>query len=187
VRICLSLMRIYFHQRQKKDRIKRPLSLILKKGPLFFQKTWSFPKIQSFKTKKLFLDMMSIQTLQYDLTIIAEEFLSNYSFIHNPQALGPPLWTAERHSTPQYCQKPCLWPDLHKAERVQFRVKDKKPWVLVECKSNSKNLSPHLLYYSEQLKTPLNFQLTANKNYDRKHCIPNIRVMDYEKFFSGLI
>ena len=33
--------------------------------------------------KKVILDMFIIQTLQYDLTIIAEEFVSNHSFIRN--------------------------------------------------------------------------------------------------------
>ena len=35
------------------------------------------------QNRKVILDMLSIQTLQYDLTIIAEEFVSNHSFIRN--------------------------------------------------------------------------------------------------------
>ena len=77
--------------------------------------------------------------------------------------------------------------DKEKREVDFLIIKDKKPWMLVECKSQSKNISPDLLYYSEQLKTPLNFQLVEENKYDKKHRIQNIRVMEYEKFFSSLI
>lgn len=77
--------------------------------------------------------------------------------------------------------------DKEKKEVDFLIIKDKKPWILIESKSKSKNLSPNLLYYSEKLKTPLNFQLIDDKRYDKKHRIQNIRVMGYEKFFSGLI
>ena len=59
--------------------------------------------------------------------------------------------------------------------------------MLVECKSGTKSLSPHLLYYMDKLNAPLNFQLVDDKNYDKKHRMQNVRVMDYEKFFSGLV
>ena len=77
--------------------------------------------------------------------------------------------------------------DKEKREVDFLITKDKTPWMLIECKSNSKNLSSDMLYYSEKLKTRLNFQLVDHKSYDRKHSIPSIRVMGYEKFFSGLI
>ena len=37
----------------------------------------------SIQNKKVVLDMVTIKTLQYDLTIIADEFLSNHSVIQN--------------------------------------------------------------------------------------------------------
>ncbi|MDE0518567.1 MAG: AAA family ATPase [Bdellovibrionales bacterium] len=77
--------------------------------------------------------------------------------------------------------------DKEKREVDFLITKDKKTWMLVECKSQSKNISPLLLYYSKQLKTPLNFQLVDENKYDKKHRIQNVRVMEYEKFFSGLI
>ena len=77
--------------------------------------------------------------------------------------------------------------DKEKREVDFLITRNKTPWMLVECKSQSKNLSPHLIYYKEQLKTPLNFQLVETKNYDKKHRIQNIRIMEYEKFFSGLV
>lgn len=77
--------------------------------------------------------------------------------------------------------------DRDKREVDFLIVRDKKPWMLVECRSNSTSLSPHLLYFSERLGTGLNFQLVSKKGYDRRLPIPNARVMSYEKFFSGLI
>ena len=35
------------------------------------------------QNRKVVLDMVTIQTLQHDLTILAEEFVSNHSFIRN--------------------------------------------------------------------------------------------------------
>ena len=77
--------------------------------------------------------------------------------------------------------------DKEKREVDFLITKDKVPWMLVECKSNSKNISSNIIYYAKKLKTNLNFQLVDHRNYDKNHPIPNIRVMDYEKFFSGLI
>ena len=77
--------------------------------------------------------------------------------------------------------------DKEKREVDFLITKDKKVWMLVECKSQSKNLSPDLIHYAEILKSPLNIQLTGTKNYDRKYRLQNIRVLSYEKFFSSLI
>lgn len=77
--------------------------------------------------------------------------------------------------------------DKEKKEVDFLITKEKKPWILIESKSKSKNLSSNLCYYSEKLKTSLNFQLVEDKIYDRKHRIQNIRVIGYEKFFSGLV
>ena len=62
---------------------------------------------------------------------------------------------------------------------------NKEPWMLVECKSGSKTPSPHLVYFSKKLKTPLSIQLIENKGYDKKRGA--LRVMDHEKFFSGFV
>ncbi|MCY4513076.1 MAG: AAA family ATPase [Bdellovibrionales bacterium] len=73
-------------------------------------------------------------------------------------------------------------------KEVDFLItKDKHPWMLIECKTQSKGLSSNLLYYSEKLKTSLNFQLIDNEKYDKNHRFQKVRVMGYEKFFSGLI
>ena len=77
--------------------------------------------------------------------------------------------------------------DKEKREVDFLITRDKKAWMLIECKSQSKNLSPHLTYYATALKTPFNIQLIETKNYDRKYQLKNIRVLSYEKFFSSLI
>ena len=81
----------------------------------------------------------------------------------------------------------CFVKDKEKREVDFLITRDKKPWMLIECKSQSKNISPHLLYYSTKLKTPFNFQLIETTTYDKKHRLQNIRVMGYEKFFSGWV
>ena len=77
--------------------------------------------------------------------------------------------------------------DKEKREVDFLITRDKKPWMLIECRSGMKSPSPHLLYYMTKLKTPLNFQLVDDKNHDKNHRMQNVRVMNYEKFFSGLI
>lgn len=77
--------------------------------------------------------------------------------------------------------------DKERREVDFLLTKDKKPWMLIECKSNSKTISPHLIHFSKILKTPYNIQLTSTPNYDREYPEHNVRVMSYEKFFSGLI
>ena len=81
----------------------------------------------------------------------------------------------------------CFVRDKEKREVDFLVVRDKKAWMLIECKSQSKQISPHLIHYSKLLKTKLNFQLVDTKNYDKKHILSNTRVMSYEKFFSGLV
>lgn len=70
---------------------------------------------------------------------------------------------------------------------VDFCVlRDKKPWMLVECKSNDEALSPALIKMSQQFPKALAFQLTQKK-IDRKVVGTNIRLMNTEKFLSMLI
>ena len=81
--------------------------------------------------------------------------------------------------------------DLHfvrdkEKREVDFLItREKKPWMLIECKSNGKNLSPHLSYFAQALKTPLNFQLVESADFDRKLPMQKVRILGYEKFFSG--
>jgi len=71
---------------------------------------------------------------------------------------------------------------------VDFLItKNKQAFLLLECKSQSKNLSPSFTHYAEILKAPFNIQLIDVKNYDRQYQLHNIRVLSDEKFFSSLI
>ena len=71
---------------------------------------------------------------------------------------------------------------------VDFLVtKNKSPWMLIECKTGSKNISKTLLYYAHRLGTALNIQLVEDKKYDRFHSLSGVRVLGYEKFFASLV
>ena len=77
--------------------------------------------------------------------------------------------------------------DKEKREVDFLLTRNQRPWMLVECKSNVKGISPSLSHFTNQLKTPLNFQLVSDNGYDKKHRATNIRVIGYERFFSGLV
>lgn len=66
-------------------------------------------------------------------------------------------------------------------------VRDRRPWLAVECKSNDKNISKNLVYFSELTQAPHRVQLVEAKNYDKYYPNYKIRVMDYETFFSTLV
>ncbi|PWU21245.1 MAG: hypothetical protein C5B49_02940 [Bdellovibrio sp.] len=71
---------------------------------------------------------------------------------------------------------------------VDFLVtRERKPWVLIECKSNSKSPSSRLAHFAEELKCSLNYQLVEGSGIDRLFPAQNIRIVDYEKFFSGWV
>ena len=77
--------------------------------------------------------------------------------------------------------------DKEKREVDFLITQNKKPWMLIECKSNSKALSPHLIYFSKRLSTPHNYQLIENEKHDKWYRLQKIRVLGYQKFFSGLV
>jgi predicted AAA+ superfamily ATPase len=73
-------------------------------------------------------------------------------------------------------------------EEVDFVVvRDRRPWMLVECKSDEKEPAPALRKFAALLGTKLNFQLVAVPGHDRAYPEPRIRVLDYDRFFSGLV
>ena len=64
---------------------------------------------------------------------------------------------------------------------------DGSPWMLVECKSADLQPSKHLLAYTARLKPTYAIQLVERPGYDRSYPDSGARVLDYEKFLSGLI
>lgn len=65
-------------------------------------------------------------------------------------------------------------------------VRDKKIWMLIECKSNDASLSPALKKMAEQFPQVPAFQLTL-KNENRKIPGTKLCIMNTEKFLSQLI
>lgn len=59
--------------------------------------------------------------------------------------------------------------------------------MLIECKLGNREPHKNLIYYTQKLKPKFAFQLVNIKDYDRYYANYNIRVINYEKFLSGLI
>ena len=99
-----------------------------------------------------------------------------------------------------HLQKSChFWTDLaygvfnlcyirtKEKEEVDFCVVcDGKPWMLVECKSQSTTLSRALIKFSDKFPLAAAFQLTT-RNVDRVVPGTDIRIINIEKFLSMLI
>jgi predicted AAA+ superfamily ATPase len=73
-------------------------------------------------------------------------------------------------------------------KEIDFMItRDKHPWMLIECKSNSKALNSVVARFRDQLKTPHNFQLVTAGPYHRYYPKENTHVCDYEAFFAQLV
>lgn len=73
-------------------------------------------------------------------------------------------------------------------EEVDFVViRDKKPWMLVECKSGDVKPTATLIKYAVKLRTLHNYQLVHKVGYDRKFVDVPVRVINYERFLAGLL
>ncbi|MES1206391.1 MAG: AAA family ATPase [Pseudomonadota bacterium] len=71
---------------------------------------------------------------------------------------------------------------------VDFLVlRDGRPWLLVECKSNDIDPSPALDHFARQLGVSRAFQLVTKPGYDRVYTQKNVRVVSYERFLAGWI
>jgi predicted AAA+ superfamily ATPase len=66
-------------------------------------------------------------------------------------------------------------------------LRDRAPWMLVECKSSELEPSPALRRFRTMLDVPQAFQLVKKKGYDRVYSELGVRVLDYERFFAGLV
>ncbi|MBP9112754.1 MAG: ATP-binding protein [Polyangiaceae bacterium] len=58
--------------------------------------------------------------------------------------------------------------DKEKREVDFLIVRDRKPWLLVECKTSDTNLDPSLSYFHERLKPKLSVQLVRNGTGDKR-------------------
>ncbi len=77
--------------------------------------------------------------------------------------------------------------DKEKREVDFLILRDSSPWMMVECKSGQKEPAKELIHFASILAPPHRFQLVTIPHYDRVYAETQIRVVDYEKFLSGLI
>ena len=77
--------------------------------------------------------------------------------------------------------------DKEKREVDFLIVRDDVPWMLVECKSSQTEPAAALRYYRTLLRPKFAFQLVDIKGYDREYPALGIRVINYERFFAGLV
>jgi predicted AAA+ superfamily ATPase len=73
-------------------------------------------------------------------------------------------------------------------KEVDFLLtRDKKPWMLVECKSGQTAPAPALVHFAHKLGTSHNYQVVARPGHDRFYPEHGVRVIDLERFLAGLI
>jgi hypothetical protein len=66
-------------------------------------------------------------------------------------------------------------------------VRDSKPWMLVECKSNRTDVCSHLEKFSAELGTHLNFQLVTKPGVYKRFPSKKIAVISAEDFLGKLV
>jgi predicted AAA+ superfamily ATPase len=78
--------------------------------------------------------------------------------------------------------------DKQKREVDFFVTQNKKPYLLLEVKSNQSTPTNSLIHFSNTLKPKFTIQLVRNKKDEKKPSLiyPHIRVMTVEKFLSVL-
>ncbi len=70
--------------------------------------------------------------------------------------------------------------------KVDFIISiNKKPWFMVEVKSNDINVSKSLIYFKERLKIPYSYQVVKKSNIDK--LMNDVRVISADKFLANLI
>jgi predicted AAA+ superfamily ATPase len=75
--------------------------------------------------------------------------------------------------------------DKEKREVDFLVVRDRKPWLLIECKSGEMAPSPALILFTKLLHPAHSIQLVDRPGTDRPYPALEIRVVDYERFFSA--
>jgi len=77
--------------------------------------------------------------------------------------------------------------DKEQREADFLVLRDKKPWILVECKSNDVEPAPSLAYFQKALGVKRAYQLVTRPKYDRLYAASGLRVLSYERFAAGLV
>lgn len=68
-----------------------------------------------------------------------------------------------------------------------FVLRDRKPWMLVECKTGEKEPAKDLIAFTKILKPVHSFQLISDESIDRRYAEYGITVQGYQRFLSGLV
>ncbi|MBI4231479.1 MAG: ATP-binding protein [Planctomycetes bacterium] len=76
--------------------------------------------------------------------------------------------------------------DKEKREVDFLVLRDRRPWLLVECKSGEMEPAPNLRRFTRALRPAHSVQLVSRPGTDRPYPALGIRVVDYERFFSSL-
>lgn len=66
-------------------------------------------------------------------------------------------------------------------------VRDRKPWMLVECKSGETAPVATLVQLGRQLGTARNLQVVFRRGHDRVFSESGVRVLDADRFLAGLV
>lgn len=71
---------------------------------------------------------------------------------------------------------------------VDFLVlRDRKPWMLVECKMGETEPAKDLVLFTGILKPTHSIQLVSDESVDRSYPEHGVRVLGYERFLSGVL
>ena len=129
-------------------------------------------KVKSLrKAAKLYLwDWSQVEDTGARLeNMVASHLLKFTHFLHDAQGYNAELF---------------FWRDPEGREVDLIVVVDKKPWLAIEVKSNSQEVSKNLKYLTAKNNIPFSFQLVLD-DVDFKS--GDIRVMNIAKFLSGLV
>jgi hypothetical protein len=83
--------------------------------------------------------------------------------------------------------------DLHyvrtkEGHEVDFLVvRDRAPWLLVECKTSDFEPSPGLQRFGRMLRVERLYQLVHKPGYARHYTQSDVHVLDYERFLSAWV
>ena len=65
-------------------------------------------------------------------------------------------------------------------------VRDRAPWMLIECKSGNSSPSPNLRHFANILKPPHCIQLVRESQYERNYPAMSTLVISYDRFLAKL-
>jgi hypothetical protein len=107
--------------------------------------------------------------------------LENLTALHLLKACH--CWTDLAHGSFDLC-----YFRTREKREIDFVVtKNRRPWMLVECKSNDTQPTRTLLELTQLFGTEHNFQLVDKAGHDREFPHGKVRVVSYERFLAGLV